>query len=359
MDPEHLVSEGAGRAQVTPTALLTAFVCFGLGASVSLAALQTTPADVDAREIEVYGEKLALLRTCPGPYDLVVVGNSRAYRAVASPMLETALAERGEPARVLNLAAPSLLESELHLLVDALAACPQPPGRVLIDPDLALYDLDNWSGERRMFGQTWDRAGHWSARSVELVGVGSAGLRTRAEAAGGAVSHLGTAAARSGRFGRGARWVFPEVPGAIPEYATPPAHGWLPLEDELSDLGIRRRKRFVEQQEDFLADVARPVGEDDEHLLPEERADLERLVATIRGMGAEPVWLLTPASTVPRRRRALRNDLPGLGAPLLDYTRGETNADLYALELWHDRSHLNQHGAEHFATVLADDLVAL
>jgi len=359
MDPDLLVAEGAGTSQVTAAALLTAAGLLLVGGVATAAVVSAAVPRAEANDIEVYGEKLAHVSSCAVRYDVVVVGNSRSYRAVAPPAIETALAGRGAPAKVYNLSAPSLIQAEQHELVAALAGCA--PRLVLIDPDLETYDDDNWAGERRMFLQTWGRAWKWAGRTAAQSTLPGVRPDRRLSPVVGGATHLGSAAARSVGFGAGSRALFPAPPDARRDYAQPTTErgGWVSLEEEPSEGVKRRRAIFEADLEAFEARLAEPVVAGEHALTEREKEDLRMLKAAVESSGAQVAWLLSPSTTPSRRRQALQRGLPALGAPVLDYTRGGAYTEIYQAEWWFDRSHLTRVGAERFGAQLARDLAGL
>ena len=366
MDPQLLVDETTGVGPLSGGRGALWLGMMGAGAMLGAALLSLGQGSwIPSPVVQVYGEKLSWISACEVSADILVIGTSRVYRHVVPAIVDAGLARRGHDLKSLNLGVPDLSYHEAQDLLTALGSCGPPvPRLVIIDPELAPHDSDNWATERRMRGQTPARAWEGASQGFRLAGVAGLSPPRRWGHLKGGMSHLLSGGARLLGFGVGARALFPDTAGYHVRDFAPPrqdAGGWISLEDEPGEGIVRRRARHLSRLEGFTTELQTPLEVPDLHLQATERAVLQGLVAQVEALGAEPVWMLSPSVDLNRRRAALSQDLPALfpDQPQLGYYRGQSDVAVYEPSLWFDRSHLTSAGAAIFSDRLASDLADL
>ena len=121
----------------------------------------------------------------------------------------------------------------------------------------------------------------------------------------------------------------------------------------------RRRSRFVDAQDEYPTQLEKlrkgrlkqrdPLGE-------HERAYLEDIVARVRAMGAEPIFVISPRRQW-GQEYLITAAADGVIPVLFDYADPDRYASIYDADVRFDSDHLTQEGAELWTKILADDLL--
>jgi len=294
--------------------------------------------------------RLEELRTAADPYDLVFLGPSTSRCAFDPHVIDEELTRLGHPAHSLNLGVPGATSFEIDHLVEQIVARP-PPGLRWLVIELHPAEPSQLIRPANLFT---DRAVYWHTPR-QLRDVLAALLHPR--------SGRTIRVDRMALHVRHALWRFANVGQAdrIVAHALgrdsieepDPRRGFAP-EDCVEGRGMQAaRQRYLSQPEKFRRQAMR-LDRQDETPVPTEHLDptkLRRQIRSLRGIGVEPVYVLTPVlSPVPgihslHRQRILPT--------LLAFDSPRRFPELYAPRNRWDELHLNEAGAELFSRQFA------
>ncbi|HUY36342.1 MAG TPA: hypothetical protein VMV69_26630 [Pirellulales bacterium] len=334
---------------------LAAFLVVAAGFRAGLAALGHGPRssglDAKWRQFEARADET----------DVLFLGTSRVQRHLDPRRMRAVWRRRGLDMRSYNLGLPrmNILEAD-EILKRLSARRPRRLKAVVLEPTLYLFDVDNWYGERDMASHDW--YGTCLAVRNTLAGERRRGSG-RCQRLRFAWPHVMSFFCRSVNLGSAVRLVFPRAAArAAPAGAD--AHdelaGYVPLPASSPADGVAGpgdwRRRFTR----FLTDDADPHW-GGAPLSDEESAYFDDVIARVRDLGAEPVFLLGPRVKRDSHTAAvLRSHAQRYGdVLLLDYLRGRGCDEIYRLDLWHDFDHLNADGAALLSRQVAGDLTTL
>jgi hypothetical protein len=134
----------------------------------------------------------------------------------------------------------------------------------------------------------------------------------------------------------------------------PDGDGWVPFDGATGEVGEKRRKDFLDHLPRYRRSIRRQSEiRDDPDCMTSYHVDmLRRLESRARSLGAEPIFILSPA-TRPRCEvhEAYRQ---GLLPTLFPFDDASRFPRLYKVENRFDAEHVNRHGAEIYTRLLAD-----
>jgi len=286
------------------------------------------------------------LETSADPYDLVFLGPSTTRCAFDPRVIDEQLRRRGHPVHSLNLGLPGATSFELDHLVERIVAQP-PPGLRWLVIELHPAEPSQLIRPANLFT---DRAVYWHTPR-QLGDVFAALLRPRPGQGlrlDRMALHLRHALWRFANVGQGDRIVARAL-GRDPIEAPDLRRGFAP-EDCVEGPGMKAaRERYLSQPEQVRRREMR-LDRQDATPVPVERLNpgkLRRQIESLRGIGVEPVYVLTPIlSPVPgihslHRERILPT--------LLAFDSPRRHPELYAPRNRWDDLHLNEMGAEIFS----------
>jgi hypothetical protein len=229
----------------------------------------------------------------------------------------------------------------------------------VFEPTLYLFDLDNWASDRDLATHDWEHTLLAVRNTVASECRRGSGAWERLRFA---WPHVMSFLCRSVNLGSAAALVFPTASRSnVSVAAVDELAGFLPLPPSSPTEGS------AASCGDWQLRFTRFLTEDDAPdwrgapLSGEESAFFDDLLARIRELGAEPVFLLGPRVKRDSHTAALlrsHEERYG-GVPLLDYLRGRGYEEIYRLDYWHDFDHLNAHGAAIVSSQVAHDLTAV
>jgi hypothetical protein len=343
---------------------------------------------------DVIGAKLDWWRAEGKRYDTVFVGSSHVLRAFVPETFDRELSAAGLEAHSYNFGvqAVHLLEAR-WLLERILEASDGHLRRVFFEYQWLTPQIDpaNAFLPRTVYWHDWEttslaveRALHWDRElapglgyvevdpgSHSIFSVMDRCLPSGARAARGHLGHFASERVFLGRGEDAAKGLLGRGRARTARYAV--RDGYVALEQDAAGLGaeprsyLRRRERFLEQRERYLAEVAalerEPVVFGDGEWVDGALArvdDLELLRAiahAVEERGIEFALVIMPSQSAnrPFEERLERE----LGAAVLRYNLPERYPELYAPENRFDSGHLSAEGARLFSARLARDTAAL
>lgn len=326
------------------------FVLLLLGLAVGVALIRgVTPEP----HLEHVTPKLTHLKQNPQAYDVLFVGSSRVFRQVSPKLFDRRMRHHGHRFTSFNAGIPAAKSAEVWHFLNRLGDDGKVrPRYVFIEPDGLDIGISraNVASTREVY---------WHGPEETALAIRSLGDREPAVRRKMTLSHLKAFMLNGLGVGR-LRSLASDLGGkrshrpARPLGAGPDLDGWVPFEGPTGEASEVRRKDFL----DHLPRYRRLLREQPE-LLDEPDCMtahhvemLGRLDAAVRALGAEPVFILSPA-TKPRCEvhQAYREGLlPNLIA--IDDARKQRR--LYKVENRFDAEHLNREGAEIYTRLMAD-----
>ena len=299
-------------------------------------------------------------------YDAVVLGTSRVFRGVDTPLLEQELGSAGVELSIFNFGVAGMRAFEQDYVLR----------RILeLEPErlrYVFYEGGTWSPRFKHPALTYSsRSVFWhtpgqTVKVLDALSRSDLGWRETLRLAG---THIDLMLWRLANYGAGKRLLdrVLETETQASKYA-----------DTLAFLGQQAGYQSADQhtgrsimqgrEELLVAGPARDAYLERIGRLPaerEQRVDPERLprrgVRSQRELAARHgvtlVYVVQPGDEAETQQLQLHEE--GESERLLDYNRPDRYPDLFALENRYDEKHLNQRGAEAFTRTLAADLARL
>jgi len=301
--------------------------------------------------------KLSFLSINSERYDVLFVGSSRVYRQISPKVFDRRLKKHGLRLRSFNAGIPAAKSVEVwHLLRRLEEEGSLGPRYVLIEPDGLQVSInrENTGTQREIYWHGWEETA-LSIRSLEGLDVVP---RTRMS-----LLHLSAMSFRSMAVGR-LRSVFETAfdssmsrrPAA--RAVGPDGDGWVPFVEADGPQARKRRREFLDGLPRYRRMLARqPRLMAETACMTEYHEEmLGKLANAVESLGAEPVFMLSPA-TLPRCEvhQAFRD---GVLPNLLAFDDAKRHPRLYQVESRFDFEHVNRRGAEIYSRLLADAFAA-
>jgi hypothetical protein len=294
--------------------------------------------------------RLEALEPPDEPYDLVVVGPSTTRCAFDPRVFDAEMTTRGHPVHSLNLGVPGASSFEIDHLLELIVA--RHPARLR----WVLIELQPPATNSliRPHNRFTDRAVYWHTPRelgalLSALGDRRPGQALRIDRA---ITHVRHALWRFANVGQADRIVGRVLARDGP--AHDPRRGYAPEDCTTAPEAQTARAAYLEDPEAIRRRMARldrqnatPV--DTRHMGPDR---VRREVDTLRGIGAEPVYLLTPILSPVPAIHSLRRE--GVLPALLDFDSPSHHPELYDPRRRWDALHLNEDGAAIFSRELAD-----
>jgi len=296
--------------------------------------------------------KLVHLEENPETYDVLFIGSSRVFRHVMPPVFEGRLAELGIDLRSFNAGIPAARSVEVWSFMNRLADAGVRSRWVFVEPDGLASGIrkENLGTERETY---W----HESAETMLAVrSLENHDLRTRIRMSG---LHLGSWFFNRLGVGRlrllGLDLMSPAVNAwASRQNLGPGGDGWVGFV-EGQDSGIsRRRRNFLDRIPRYRRQLAHQAAQFSRSgcLTPTRRDILLRFQSAARRLGAQPVFILSPA--LHPRCEVHEAFRLGLLPNLFAFDDARVYPELYEVDNRFDHEHLNTDGATLYSQLLAD-----
>lgn len=290
-------------------------------------------------QLDSFSDKLHAFAAERHVIDVIFVGSSRVQRGVVPPVFDAEMAARGLPVRSFNLGVAGMTGHEANAFVRRILA--MGPARLRV----VVVEAGAWDPRLPPRNRFKLRAILWHD-TTETAAVLRSTLKLAApvgERADLAATHLAHFAARYLALGRGGdivrSWLAsPKIDPAMARW-----RGFEPYAESAYRLHPWRR-RFLQNLEEYRADVARLVREE-----PWMRAGAE--------MDSTVPLVVHVVPPVPRPTPELeRLHADGAIPHLLRFNRPAVYPELFAVEHRFDREHLTQDGAEIWSRRLAEEM---
>jgi len=297
--------------------------------------------------------KVAHLEENPDTYDILFVGSSRVFRQISPKVFDQQLRTHDFNLRSFNAGVPAAKSVEVWHSLRRLAADRRVRARyVLIEPDGLLIGIarENFATERETY---------WHGRAETTLAIESLeGLKivprvrmTVLHAGSFLIHRLGVGRLRLllTQLGQSKRLRWLGHVGLGPD-----GDGWVPFAKADAQAEFPRRQDFLDNLPRYRWMLARQPKRLSEKncLTAYHRTMLVNLKAAVEALGAQPVFLLSPA-TEPRCEvhQAFRE---GLLPNLIALDDASSLPELYAVQHRHDYEHLNTEGSLVYSRLLAD-----
>jgi hypothetical protein len=302
--------------------------------------------------------KLTHLEESPDAYDILFVGSSRVFRQISPKIFDQELRAHDFNLRSFNAGVPAAKSVEVWHLLRGFAADKKIRAKyVLIEPDGLLIGIarENLATEREIY---------WHGCAETTLAIESLGrlktvprlTMTGLHAGAFLLDRLGVGRLRLlvSQFGESKRLRWLDKEGLGPD-----GDGWVPYDKADTSTEFPRRQEFLDDLPRYRSMLARQAGlrSQQDCLTEYHRLMLANLMTAIEALGAQPVFILSPA-TEPRCEvhQAFRDAvLPNLIA----FDDFSTYPELYAVEHRHDLEHLNTEGSVLYSRLLADRFAKL
>ncbi|MEE4274006.1 MAG: hypothetical protein V2I67_20180 [Thermoanaerobaculales bacterium] len=296
--------------------------------------------------------KLVHLQDNPDAYDVLFIGSSRVYRHVVPQVFERRLAERGIDVRSFNAGIPAARSVEIWSFMNRLADSGVRAGWVFVEPDGLASGIrkENLGTERETY---W----HGSAETMLAVrSLENHDLPTRIRMSG---LHAGSWVFNRLGVGRlrllGLDLMSPAVNAwASRQNLGSDGDGWVGFV-ESQDSGIsRRRRNFLDRIPTYRRQLANQAAQFSRSgcLTSYRREMLSHFQSAARRLGAEPVFILSPA--LHPRCEVHEAFRLGLLPNLFAFDDARVYPELYEVDNRFDHEHLNTEGATLYSQLLAD-----
>lgn len=299
--------------------------------------------------------KLEHLRANSERYDVLFVGSSRVYRQVMPEVFDRRLRHRGLGLRSFNAGIPAAKSVEVWHFMRLLAEAKVRARYVLVEPDGLFIGInrENLGTEREIY---WHEAAE-TALAIRSLSGQDLGLRLR-------MSGIHVAAFAFNRLGVGRLRLLgsdlissggkrrSEMSGLGPK-----GDGWVGFAAGEDGEAYPRRREFLDNLPAYRAQLERQprILSRTGCMTPYQEEMLLRLKTAAEALGAEPVFVLSPAT----RPRCEVHDAHRLGLlpNLLAFDDARAHPRLYDPEFRFDAEHLNTEGATIYSRLLADAFV--
>jgi len=323
-------------------------VLFGLAVGVALIGGKTPGPYLDH-----VTPKLTHLKQNPEAYDVLFVGSSRVFRHLSPKLFDRRMRTQGHRFNSFNVGIPAAKSVEVwHLLRRLEADTTVRPRYVFIEPDGLTVGI-------KPNNDTTPREVYWHGFPETVLAIRSLGRHELPDRVEMSISHL-KALFFNGLGVSRLRSTLSELDREGPRRpvnplgAGPDRDGWVPFEGRQDASGAQRRNDFLEHLPRYRRSLRQQATllEDRACMTAYHVEMLERLEEAVRALGAEPVFILSPA-TRPRCEvhQAFRE---GLLPNLLAIDDAKNHPRLYKIENRFDAEHLNREGAEIYTRLLAD-----
>ncbi|MEM7306286.1 MAG: hypothetical protein AAF682_06435 [Planctomycetota bacterium] len=302
------------------------------------------------------GAKLRHLEGHADGFELVFLGSSRVYRSFVPEVIDAELAARGHALRSFNLGVPGMGDFEADwLLRELLALEPARLRYVVLEPGLFRPQL-------LTPGRFSPRELEWhTARGTRAVLAAAGKSVAEAERDELVRAHLEHWVRRTLNLGQGRRLLTALFRGdpdldshGLTARVLSEDGGYLALEDSPGEEFARRRDAFLDDAAGHATRMARLTARRGlRPALDDYPLDLiEGQIAAVRAAGAEPVFVLPPASQVRAVAFSLRD--AGHLPELLDFNAPQLYPELFTHESRFDRNHLSRDAARRFSALFAE-----
>jgi hypothetical protein len=297
--------------------------------------------------------KLAHIAENPDTYDILFVGSSRVFRQISPTVFDQRLRTHGLDLRSFNAGIPAAKSVEVWHFLRRLGDLGETRARyIVIEPDglLATIARENFATEREIY---------WHGPAETGMAIRSLGELQVVPRIRMSFFHTGTFLFNRLAVGRlrllGSQLGRPShLRRADPGGLGPDGDGWMPFVKAEGQPDFERRREFLGDLPRYRRMLARqPRLLSGQDCLTEYHAEmLGHLTAAVEALGAEPVFVLSPA-TQPRCEvhQAFRE---GLLPNLIAFDDAATFPELYDVHNRFDFEHLNTRGAALYSRLLAD-----
>lgn len=335
---------------IRPPLLGLAFAAGWLGCALAMQRVLPRP------HVPVLDEKRSRFLADAAGTDTVFIGSSRVYHQFIPRQFDEAMRAAGRPTRSFNFGVDGLVPPESFFAVEDL---------LRLRPRLRWVFIELQPVQPR-FPQHYAgtiRAWWWHDWRHTLLVV-RASLRDPQWAGAERFTmlrmHAGLLLRYSTRPGRGAEWVSEKLRARLANKPRPAPHlrsharEWLGEDGFVPMPGAPLAGAGADDYRTRLEAYRRAPAID---LPPEVRTRLRELVAVVRGIGATPVFIITPSVNPWEKIGDLRAQ--GVDAELLAFNDAGAFPSLYDPAMLVNKSHLNEAGAREFTRLLAARFAAL
>ncbi len=326
-----------------------AVACFGIGAFCAGAIFRSV---LPRPYVEVLDEKLADLRGQAAPADVLFVGSSRIYHGIIPDQLDADLRARGIMVRSYNLGVDGMVPPESFTVLEEVLRHKPAPAWILIELPPYSPRIDNYLGDgvRTVWWHDWTN----TLLSLEsIAGEPSSDPALRADLA---QTHARLFLRSALSLGTGAEFLAKRIGSS--KTTTPAkkrkrqsqwigARGFVPMrEDKLDDVEKYHAALAAYREVPVHARLSEPF-----------RQRLQTLVATVKGHGSRPVFVITPSLNARSRLVSLREQ--GIDADLIALNDAERFPTLFEDAVRVDGAHLNRAGAHELTRLMAEEFARL
>lgn len=294
-------------------------------------------------------DKLDYLAAHRGEIDTVFIGSSRVYHAFDPAEFDREFAARGETAHSFNFGIDGMRPPESFYVLRELLKLRLPLRRVFIE-------LGNINPKVNAANIRTARYVHWHDvwhTALVLRHIASSGdtMAVRGEQV---LVHAGCFVARMSNFGRGPEWLAGKLRGPQKTWRVDlpwEGHGGFEAQTIPALAGGRRANyeaAVTYLERNGLQRTAVP---------PLLGAALREVVAEVRAVGAQPVFVISP--TVVARENLADLAAAGIDAPLIAFTDPRRQPAVFRAENHCDEEHLNATGAAEFTRALVEEFAGV